>query len=54
MSKLLSINAAAKALGVSTSTLRRWETAGRLVPVQERQNQTLIDRVRRATHEAQC
>ncbi|MGG7603870.1 IS607 family transposase [Massilia sp. BKSP1R2A-1] len=32
MSKFVSITAAAKALGVSASTLRRWEAAGKLVP----------------------
>lgn len=32
MSKLLSISEAAKALGVSESTLRRWEREGRLLP----------------------
>ena len=32
MNKIVSISTAAKALGVSTSTLRRWEASGRLVP----------------------
>ena len=32
MNKLLSITAAAQALGVSASTLRRWEAAGKLIP----------------------
>ena len=32
MNKIVSIGTAAKALGVSTSTLRRWEASGRLVP----------------------
>jgi predicted site-specific integrase-resolvase len=32
MSKFVSISVAATALGVSTSTLRRWETTGRLTP----------------------
>ena len=32
MSKLLSISEAAKVLGVSESTLRRWEREGRLLP----------------------
>ena len=32
MSKLLSISEAAKILGVSESTLRRWEREGRLLP----------------------
>lgn len=33
------IGTAAKALGVSTSTLRRWEASGRLVPVRTEGNQ---------------
>jgi hypothetical protein len=33
MSKLVPIGVAAGTLGVSTSTLRRWEATGRLVPV---------------------
>jgi predicted site-specific integrase-resolvase len=33
MNKLLMIGAAAKYLRVSTSTLRRWESAGRMVPL---------------------
>ncbi|WP_371873524.1 MerR family DNA-binding transcriptional regulator, partial [Massilia phyllostachyos] len=32
MNKFLSITAAAQALGVSASTLRRWEAAGKLIP----------------------
>jgi len=32
MSKLLSISEAAKVLGVSESTLRRWEHEGQLLP----------------------
>ena len=32
MAKLLSINQAAEMMGVSKSTLRRWETSGKLVP----------------------
>jgi predicted site-specific integrase-resolvase len=43
MSKLLSIGAAAKALGVSTSTLRRWETAGRLIPIRTEGGQRRYD-----------
>lgn len=43
MSKLLSIGAAAKALGVSTSTLRRWEAAGRVVPVRTEGGQRRYD-----------
>jgi predicted site-specific integrase-resolvase len=33
MSKFVSISVAAKALGVSTSTLRRWEAGGRPTPI---------------------
>jgi excisionase family DNA binding protein len=43
MNKLLSIGAAAKTLGVSTSTLRRWEAAGRLVPVRTEGGQRRYD-----------
>ncbi|KGF80347.1 resolvase, partial [Massilia sp. JS1662] len=43
MSKLLSIGAAAKTLGVSTSTLRRWEAAGRLVPIRTEGGQRRYD-----------
>jgi putative resolvase len=32
MDRIVSIGEAAEALGVSISTLRRWETQGRLVP----------------------
>jgi predicted site-specific integrase-resolvase len=32
MSKLVSISAASRVLGVSQTTLRRWECSGRLVP----------------------
>ncbi|MCG5517253.1 MerR family transcriptional regulator, partial [Ectothiorhodospira sp. 9100] len=32
MKRLVSIGEAAKALGVSITTLRRWEASGRLVP----------------------
>lgn len=32
MNNVVSISLAAKALGISTSTLRRWEASGRLVP----------------------
>ena len=37
MSKFISIGQAAKLLGVATSTLRRWEDEGRLVPAQRTQ-----------------
>jgi excisionase family DNA binding protein len=43
MGKLLSIGAAARTLGVSTSTLRRWEAAGRLVPVRTEGGQRRYD-----------
>ncbi|HBI68688.1 MAG TPA: hypothetical protein DDZ22_06585 [Massilia sp.] len=33
MNKVVSISLAAKALGVSTSTLRRWEARSQLVPL---------------------
>jgi len=43
MSKLLSIGAAADALGVSTNTLRRWEAKGRLVPMRTEGGQRRYD-----------
>lgn len=43
MGKLLTIGAAAKALGVSTSTLRRWEAGGRLVPARTEGGQRRYD-----------
>ena len=43
MSKLLSIGAAAKTLGLSTSTLRHWEAVGRLVPVRTEGGQRRYD-----------
>lgn len=43
MTKLLSIGAAAKFLGVSTSTLRRWERAGRLLPARTEGGQRRYD-----------
>jgi putative resolvase len=43
MSKFFSIGAAAKTLGVSTSTLRRWEAAGRLVPTRTEGRQRRYD-----------
>jgi len=43
MSKLVPIGAAAKALGVSTSTLRHWETAGRLVLTRTKGGQRRYD-----------
>lgn len=43
MSKLVSIRVAAKALGVSASTLRRWEASGRLVPVRTEGGQRRYD-----------
>ncbi|WP_374047120.1 MerR family DNA-binding transcriptional regulator [Massilia sp. YIM B02443] len=39
MSKLVPIGAAAKAFCVSTSTLRRWEAAGRLAPTRTERGQ---------------
>ena len=39
MSKLLSIREAADLLGVSTSTLRRWEREGKLCPERTAGNQ---------------
>ncbi|WP_371877210.1 MerR family transcriptional regulator [Telluria mixta] len=53
MSKLLFIDAAAKTLGVSTSTLRRWEATGRFVPLRT-VAYTRIDGVRRVGQEARC
>jgi predicted site-specific integrase-resolvase len=43
MNKLVPIGAAAKALGVSTSTLRRWEAADRLVPTRTEGGQRRYD-----------
>lgn len=43
MGKLLSIGAAAYALGVSTGTLRRWEASGRLVPARTEGGQRRYD-----------
>jgi len=43
MSKLLPIGAAAQALGVSTSTLRRWEASGRLTPARTEGGQRRYD-----------
>jgi len=43
MSKLVPIRVAATALGVSTSTLRRWEASGRLVPVRTEGGQRRYD-----------
>lgn len=43
MSKFVSIAAAAKALGVSSSTLRRWEAAGKLVPCRTKGGQRRYD-----------
>ncbi|MEX5745923.1 MerR family transcriptional regulator [Massilia sp. X63] len=54
MSKLVSITPAAKALGVSATTLRRWEASGRLVGSRSHRNRKLIDGVRQTVQEAQC
>ena len=43
MNKLVAIGTAAKALGVSTSTLRRWETKGRLRPARTEGGQRRYD-----------
>ncbi|WP_306391880.1 IS607 family transposase [Telluria beijingensis] len=43
MSKLVSISMAAEALGVSTSTLRRWEASGRLTPTRTEGGQRRYD-----------
>jgi predicted site-specific integrase-resolvase len=43
MNKLLPIGAAARALGVSTSTLRRWEASGKLTPVRTEGGQRRYD-----------
>jgi putative resolvase len=43
MSKLVSISMAAEALGVSTSTLRRWEASGRLIPARTEGGQRRYD-----------
>jgi len=43
MSKLLPIGATARAFGVSTSTLRRWEAGGRLARVRTEGGQRRYD-----------
>jgi len=43
MNKFLSITAAAQALGVSASTLRRWEAAGKLIPSRTKGGQRRYD-----------
>jgi len=43
MNKLVPIGTAAKTLGVSTSTLRRWEAAGRLMPTRTEGGQLRYD-----------
>lgn len=43
MSKFVSISTAAQALGVSTSTLRRWEACGRLTPARTEGGQRRYD-----------
>jgi predicted site-specific integrase-resolvase len=43
MSKFVSISVAAAALGVSTSTLRRWEATGRLTPARTEGGQRRYD-----------
>lgn len=43
MSKLVSITPAAKALGVSATTLRRWEASGSLVPTRTATGQRRYD-----------
>ena len=43
MKKFVSIGTAAQALGVSTSTLRRWEASGRLTPVRTEGGQRRYD-----------
>jgi putative resolvase len=54
MSKLVPIGVAARTRGVSTSTLRRGEASGRLVPVPTEGGQRRYDlAVLRAVQEAQ-
>ncbi|MDY0976805.1 IS607 family transposase [Massilia sp. CFBP9012] len=43
MNKFVSISTAAQALGVSTSTLRRWEASGRLTPLRTEGGQRRYD-----------
>jgi len=43
MSKLVPISEAASALGVSASTLRRWDASGRLVPARSASGQRRYD-----------
>lgn len=43
MNELVPIRVAATALGVSTSTLRRWEATGRLVPLRTEGGQRRYD-----------
>jgi putative resolvase len=61
MSRLVPIRIAAGTLGVSTSTLWRWEATGRLVPVRTEGGQRRYDLavlrpgfVHSAPQEAQC
>ena len=53
MNKLIGIGKAAKILGVSTQTLRRWEEEKRLIPertrgLRSRKNKYLIDGLKQA------
>jgi excisionase family DNA binding protein len=43
MNKFVSISTAAQALGVSASTLRRWEASGRLTPLRTEGGQRRYD-----------
>ncbi|MBD8532554.1 MULTISPECIES: MerR family DNA-binding transcriptional regulator [unclassified Massilia] len=43
MNKIVLIGTAAKTLGVSTNTLRRWEANGRSVPIRTQGNQRRYD-----------
>jgi molybdopterin-binding protein len=45
MSETLTMGEAAKALGVSVDTLRRWDRTGKLATLRDARNRRLVDRV---------
>jgi molybdopterin-binding protein len=44
MSETLTMGEAAKALGVSVDTLRRWDRAGKITTLRDERNRRLVDR----------